>query len=315
MKKMKIVAGLGSADDYLDYAAAGADELFAGYVPPEWQCVQGHAALNRREVSCSNVQLGSESELELLQALVKKTGVPVTLAFNGIHIRPDEAREVTKILQRCAQLGYRSFIVAQPPLFLWVREHPLPEECSLQVSGEFGEMNRIVWRYLARNGAKRLIFRRGLSTAEMAGLIRSVPEEREYEAFVLNEKCHFTGAFCNSLHCDELPPMCREPYHLAGYDDSSRTLPSPAAAQRDTDCELGKGGCGMCALWRLRESGVTHLKVVGRGAGSDDMLRDIRSLKSALCILEDSHSEEEYLRRMRVSLFPDGCSGNCYYSI
>ncbi len=26
----------------------------------------------------------------------------------------------------------------------------------------------------------------------------------EFEAFVLNEMCQFTGAFCNSLHCDEM---------------------------------------------------------------------------------------------------------------
>ena len=31
------------------------------------------------------------------------------------------------------------------------------------------------------------------------------PEEgMEFEAFVLNEMCQFTGAFCNSLHCDEM---------------------------------------------------------------------------------------------------------------
>ena len=36
----------------------------------------------------------------------------------------------------------------------------------------------------------------------------------EYEAFALNELCHFTGAFCSSLHCDELAPACRLPYRL-----------------------------------------------------------------------------------------------------
>lgn len=36
----------------------------------------------------------------------------------------------------------------------------------------------------------------------------------EFEAFVLNELCHFTGAFCNSLHCDEMGYLCRVPYRL-----------------------------------------------------------------------------------------------------
>lgn len=38
--------------------------------------------------------------------------------------------------------------------------------------------------------------------------------QTEFEAFVLNEMCQFSGAFCNSLHCDEMGYLCRVPYHL-----------------------------------------------------------------------------------------------------
>ena len=33
---MKIVAGLGSIDEYIKFAEAGADEFFCGYVPYSW---------------------------------------------------------------------------------------------------------------------------------------------------------------------------------------------------------------------------------------------------------------------------------------
>lgn len=33
---MKIVAGLGSVDEYIRYCEAGADEFFCGYVPYKW---------------------------------------------------------------------------------------------------------------------------------------------------------------------------------------------------------------------------------------------------------------------------------------
>ena len=36
----------------------------------------------------------------------------------------------------------------------------------------------------------------------------------EFEAFVLNEMCQFTGAFCNSLHCDEMGYLCKVPYQI-----------------------------------------------------------------------------------------------------
>jgi len=64
---MKIVAGLGSVDEYIPYVQAGADELFCGYVPYNWTKKYGTVLpLNRREVLAYNVQLGSFSELEIL---------------------------------------------------------------------------------------------------------------------------------------------------------------------------------------------------------------------------------------------------------
>ena len=81
---MKITAGLGSVDDYLPYVEAGADEFFCGYVPYEWMQNGGLTyPLNRREVLYYNVQIGSESEMEILAALVRKKKKIVTVALNG----------------------------------------------------------------------------------------------------------------------------------------------------------------------------------------------------------------------------------------
>ena len=79
---MKITAGLGSVDDYLPYVEAGADEFFCGYVPYEWMKNGGLTyPLNRREVLYYNVQIGSESEMEILAALVRRKKKIVTVAF------------------------------------------------------------------------------------------------------------------------------------------------------------------------------------------------------------------------------------------
>ena len=96
----------------------------------------------------------------------------------------------------------------------------------------------------------------------------------EFEAFVLNELCQFTGAFCNSLHCDELGHLCRVPYELGrvrrkllsgndvNFDDEALTL--------DEEGYLcGATGCGLCALYALQRAGITHLKLVGRGNHAD----------------------------------------------
>ena len=83
--QMKIVAGLGSIDEYIPYVKAGADEFFCGYVPYSWTEKYGTLLpLNRREVLCSNVQLGAFSELEILASMVKKYEKPVHLTFNSL---------------------------------------------------------------------------------------------------------------------------------------------------------------------------------------------------------------------------------------
>jgi hypothetical protein len=82
----------------------------------------------------------------------------------------------------------------------------------------------------------------------------------------------------------------------------------------DSDGYLcGETGCGLCALYRLRKAGITHLKLVGRGNYVDFMEKDIRNLKTALDILEHVDTEEEYIRDIKRTLFPYGCSGLCYY--
>ena len=70
---MKIVAGMGSIDEYERFVEARADEFFCGYVPYSWSKKYGTIMpLNRREVLCYNVQLGAFSELEILSDMIKK---------------------------------------------------------------------------------------------------------------------------------------------------------------------------------------------------------------------------------------------------
>lgn len=93
---MKIVAGLGSIDEYIKFAEAGADEFFCGYVPYSWSKKYGTVLpLNRREVLCYNVQLGAFSELEILSGMMKSTknqsilpSIPCIISRNNIRKLP-----------------------------------------------------------------------------------------------------------------------------------------------------------------------------------------------------------------------------------
>ncbi len=324
---MKIVAGLGSIDEYETFVKAGADEFFCGYVPFSWAEKYGVIhPLNRREVLFYNVQIGSMSELQILKKMVDYYGKPVTLTFNSIYYTGEQYPVIAEIITQCMAAGFENFIIADPALMLYLRQQKI--NCGIHLSGETAEVNRGMLEQMLPFGIRRVIFHRKNSLEDMQSCIKEADFPHEYEAFILNELCHFSGAFCNSLHCDELTHLCRVPYELGNLHKKEET----DAAQKDvaeTDRIQGKEGkglpldedgyltgstgCGLCALYRMKQVGITHLKLVGRGNYTDFMEKDIRQLRKALDILENSDSEAQYQKKMKASLFPDGCSQNCYY--
>lgn len=349
---MKITVGLGTIDDYLSYVEAGADEFFCGYVPYEWMENGGLThPLNRREVLYYNVQIGSESEMEILAELVRQKKKPVTVALNGLFYAPHQYPMIAKLIKRLFSIGFSSFIVGDLALLVFLKQ-TIRLPITLHVSGELSESNHMMIDEMRLLDAKRIIFHRKVTPAEMKSCIeyqkKKYPNEPlEYEAFALNEMCHFTGAFCSSLHCDELAPACRLPYRLIklGEKDAKENSDSDTLAvteKRETNVSvskqslnnteksdqeetedaielfadeylLGRSGCGLCVLWKLQDAGITHLKLVSRGNYTADTIEDIRRLKRAISILENAPSEAAYQKQMRRELFPKGCSHNCYY--
>lgn len=369
---MKITAGLGSIDEYIRFSKAGADEFFCGYVPYSWAKKYGTVMpLNRREVFCYNVQLGSYSELEILSAMIKKYGKPVHLTFNSLYYIPQQYPEIAEIIRSCMKLGFHSYIIADPALILYLRNHGI--ECDIHLSGETGEVNSRMVDVLQRQKLKRIIFHRKNTFEDMQSVIHAEQlaggkrAQTEFEAFILNEMCQFSGAFCNSLHCDEMGYLCRVPYHLekiAKKDQLHMCVSDYSSSDFDevNERELGKGerhgrqmaedlagksaeaevilkdeawfekyddtgylcgetGCGLCALYQLQKAGITHLKLVGRGNYTDFMEKDIHNLRQALNILDrsfekigqDQNNEKIFQQQMKQTIFPKGCSENCYY--
>ena len=230
---MKITAGLGSVEEYERFVRAGADEFFSGYVPYEWAKKYGTVMpLNRREVLAYNVQIGSFSEMEILSAMVKEYGRPVHLTFNSLYYIPEQYPEIAEIIKRCMEIGFHSYIIADPALILYLRQNNI--DCEIHLSGETAEVNRGMVDFFQKLKLKRVIFHRKntikdmqsiiayqrITETEQSGHVQNVMPEQsrvEFEAFILNELCQFTGAFCNSLHCDEMGYLCRVPYLIGSY--------------------------------------------------------------------------------------------------
>ena len=310
-------------DDYPLFAEAGADECFCGYVPFSWAEKYGILnPLNRREVRAYNVQIGSYEELKILGNMRKSYQVPVAITLNALFYTPEQYPVVGEIIEQCCQAGFDTIIVADPALLVYVRQQGLP--CQIHLSGEFGEVNSQMAEFLEEMRIRRVIFHRKNTVEEIRSCISHLKQDIEYEAFVLNEQCHFSGAFCNSLHCDELGHLCQTPYRLGRIREKHsreseamlqklRTVEPTELSPAVENFRTGESGCGLCALFELRESKITHLKVVGRGNHTESMLQDIRQVKRALEMLETARTKEAFQKQMKSEVFPGGCSGNCYY--
>lgn len=300
MHDMKITAGLGALENLPRLAAAGADEVFCGYVPISWLEKYGNfTALNRREVVLQGLQIDSMGELKLLRRMAEDLGVRVALTFNALYYLPEQLPLLCELFMELKQIGLDRWILADPALMLHLKRQRIGGHIHL--SGEAGCFSPDALAFFRRLGIERCIFPRKMTPEEMAACIATAPE-LEYEAFALNENCHFSGAHCLSLHCDALEALCRLPYRSVGPDCAGQDESASPAEDG-----FGASGCGLCALPRLRRAGVTQLKVVGRGSHIEWIERDVRMLRRALQM--DGASPEE----LRRELLQGRCSGACYY--
>lgn len=330
---MKITAGMGMTDEYVSYVLAGANELFCGFVPRDWNERYGNVLpLNRREVLFYNIQIGTFSDMRRLAGLISEYKVPVSITFNSLYYIPEQYEIIAGYIRRLMELGFMDYIIADLAFLIYLRGcSDIASHIRVHISGEMGEYNRESVLLLNKefgNMISRYIFPRKNSLTDMKACIGALEicgnmsakeSALEFEAFILNEKCHFSGAFCNSLHSDELCHMCLQPYELKRKDGGKDAVTAGwQDKQNNADGDIipdiiGASGCGLCALWDLRDIGVTHLKVVGRGKCKDEMVKDIAATKKALDILNTSQSRDEFVCQIKKQLFSGKCSGNCYY--
>ena len=316
---MQLVVGMGSIKEYEPLVRAGADEIFCGFVPHEWNEAYGTALpLNRREVLAVNVQISNYEDMEILADMQAELKVPVTITFNSLTYHPKQYSQILTMMEKLCSMGFCDFIVADLCLMLKIKQAQLP--VKLHISGEYGEYNQWGIELLETFSPKRYIFHRKNTWQEMKLLIDETNAKRkaqgrekaEFEAFFLNENCHYTGAYCNSLHCDELNHICHLPYTLSAVSGRLDKTKISEKMEQGNDEAIGNSGCGVCGLSELRRSGITHLKIVGRGKYIEEMEQDVKFAARVLKE-EESHKSEDWRKYVRDTVFTKGCSRNCYY--
>ncbi len=335
---LKIVVPLSSIDNYIPLVKAGADEFFCGFISYNWLKRNNVTLpLNRREYMLDNCNICSFEELRILKKMINVYGVNVKIAFNSLYYNPIEYSSIKNLIEALQELGFNTFIISDIALIKYLRDNAV--ECAIHLSGECGVVNHNTVEFFEKFNIKRFIFPGKESTLNIASVIENanISNHVEFESFVLNDWCMYLGAYCNSIHCDEMPHNCHLPFRTVERKQNSdkynnimhvfnirnKAIVNNELLQsknlysiskcRHKDYNLAILGCGLCKIYELRKSGINYLKLVGRGNSLAMIKRDLETLRKAIALLDFSNSKDEYENLIKNKILLNRCPATCFY--
>ncbi len=293
---MKILAPIKSHDELEMLVESGAEELYCGITPEEWQQeYSGAAWLSRRSPKGGGFE--SWSELRKTVDDAHRAGLHVFITLNAPFYTTAQMDSVVKIAHRLDdEIGADALIIADPNLLLRMRQEKI--RAALHVSSVAAALNSEAIRFLLDFGVKRVVLPRSVGLSEIEAIVNAVRGEVEIETFILNDGCAFEEGFCSTTHhhavgafCTGLSGMDTEFEGVAGQD---LTYSQTVKLKRNlldywkyiwylngNGCSTAPNGlpygpCGLCAIKDLMRIGVDSLKIVGRESGPFKKLASVK---------------------------------------
>lgn len=318
---MNIITPLSRIEELEPLLAAGADELYCSVVPRDWKAKFKSSAVSRRLFS----SLADESDLELAIAGSAARGKAISLVLNAQHYTSEQIDCLLQLARRFAAMGGHAVIVADPMLLSLIAAE-LPA-LAIHLSSVASCRNAESSAFFRQLGVTRVIFPRDMTLAEMARISKA-SHNLTFEAFVLNDGCVFEEGVCHSIH---LPAqlggaICMDKYGYRYARTDGQRLDSfeeVALATNDEQYQrwlwhrfsngfsvtpegYSFGPCGLCALPRLRQAGISAIKIAGRDAPL------ARKLKSVELVRRVRDRMDEVNPEIDLMSFAQGARGESY---
>lgn len=262
---MRILSPVDRADELPALADAGADEFYAGLVPPFWAEVYGPVvSCNRRSFGAANL-----ASLDELAALVREANLrdrPIYVAVNATPIPDRMIPPLVDFVVDLAMREVRGAIVSDLALLLALRDRRF-RRFELHASTLFSAFNGSTVAFLARAGARRVVLAREVTVAEASRMAAAC--RTPVEVIGMRGRCPNIEGFCGHLHDD---PGRTWPCELRyGKEWEGGGSGMPPMVRKALDREEGNDrffSCGLCAVPMLDAAGVHAFKIVGRGSGT-----------------------------------------------
>ncbi|OQA91557.1 MAG: Peptidase family U32 [Elusimicrobia bacterium ADurb.Bin231] len=342
---MKIALGIEGSrttEDIEKLVRAGADEFFCGILTDDWAKTYGYAlSINKR--FDPGTQFATFENLKKITDKIHSLGKKIFITFNAHDYTNDQLPLLRQCLECTSELKPDAVIVTDMALLVLLKIWNLG--LKIHIGGDAGSYNYRSVSFFKKLGVNRIKFPRDMTTDEMAKVIeKSKDLGMEYEAFIMDQRCPFSGVGCRSSHAFGPRDFCyqswrkilisRLPSHTSVYSSSiadEGNIPkiSVAAARAwNENSALYKmwtaGGsfamskprdnilreCGLCAIPKLKSIGVDSLKVVARGKSLPGKLMQLELIKR---VIDNENADSGYCMRLRDNFSICKLGYNCYY--
>lgn len=311
---MKIISPVDHLAEAGELLAAGAAELYGGYLPAGWGDYQLLASINQR--TFAGAQIASRDELQAIVRSCHEAGGRFSITLNAPFYVDDQLPLLFDYVADLQRLGVDGIILADLGLLRSLHRRFPGFEYHASTLAHLSSAAAV--RFYQQQGCRRVVLQRHLDVACMGDIVRQVPEVA-FDAFLLVGKCPNTEGLCSFHHSspDKIWP-CEIPYRIeAGSQPASEHLQTAMARQRSWAQSNRRHGCGLCAIPHLQRIGIRGLKLVGRGAPAAQKIVNVQLVKRFLELSDELPEGAEYRRQARAAYrrrFGHPCSPNvCYY--
>lgn len=308
---MRIVSPVDNLKEARLLLEAGADELYGGFVPPEWSDYSLAASLNQR--TFSSAQISSLSELSEIISLVHEHGCRFALTMNAPFYTDQQMPLLLAYVDKMVSLGVDSVILADLGLLRLLKKRHTGIEYHASTLAHLTNAGAV--RFMAEQGARRIVLPRHLTVSDMASIVSEVPDV-QCDAFLLVGKCPNSEGLCTFHHSspEKIWP-CEIPYEISPLAErTSEKLIQAMKQQRSWSKTNRRHGCGLCAIPHLKKIGVHAVKLVGRGAPAAQKVRNISLTREFLALAEHVTDFSEY-RRLAILAHRERFGADCHQNV
>ncbi len=259
-EKARILAPVDRVSEVEVLARAGAHELYGGVRPDAWDSMTRSA--NQR--TFDSAQFADEAQFAEAAGRARDLGLPLHLALNAPLYDPADYPALMGFLERAASWGVAGVIAGDLGLLARLGRAGLSLEVTLSTMA--GPLNRWAVQFFRRFGVTRVVLPRHLRLEEMVEMVGQHPD-LTFEAFVLIGKCPNEEGYCTFQHTHPSRRWpCEIPYALERESGEPLGASHPLSRWHQRwGCADRRLACGLCGIQGLRDAGVTHFKIVGRG--------------------------------------------------